>query len=184
MKLLLSLLILISPLAALAYPTPVSGIIQRDNSGYFLNNKQHKKVRILAAGREVQEQLHRLHSGDAIRGQAQFTNRSELILHAIDFVGLQRLIGRWSGSRSFFEFKSFAEVSYSIPSLRPTPPIKSKYAITPSEGANWKVFFSDSNQVSLGTLRIFSEDRVQIYFHDSETGEVTHTANLVKNRRK
>lgn len=161
----------------------VTGFFIREQSEYsFISAGKHKTYRLKPATQEIQGQLEKLNNHDAIRGVGKFSNDHELVLESIDFVGLQRLLGSWTGSNFVFNFKTFAKVSlYS--SLPGVTHGELQYAVAPAPGSQWKVFFTDSHQVSLASLNI-SEDHATLMFYDNQSGEPKQSLVLSKIRRK
>lgn len=165
----------------------INGYVLRDSQGsfrfYWIDHKATFQLR--PSNPEVGEQLRRLENLDALRGTALISGKS-LILQSLDFVGLRRLMGDWKGPSYLIQFHSFQELSlYTLNSSSALSRNRYKYALSPGGVNNqWKIFLTDENQVSLGTLTLLDEKQILITFYDSRSGEITRTVVLAKTGKK
>lgn len=177
------LLFLITSILAIASANAasISGLVKKQNeSYYFLKTESSTPILIRPTKSEVINSLKKLSNFDFFQGQGSEIN-GILALDSVDFVGLQSLLGVWSGNESsVFEFKSFQKlVTYKQFLNFLIPSEKIDYSIAPSSGADWKIFFTNIDSVLLASLTI-SKKRAVLRFYDLETGDISKLIELTR----
>lgn len=141
---------------------------------FFVESQSVKVYKLKAYTSSAEEVLSRLKNFDHITGSARLVDDT-LLLESVEFVGLRRLIGYWQSPKVAVIFENFHDVAFKMPSSKS----EYKYAVSPSEGNSWRVFFSDQSSVTLGSLTV-SENKASIELYDPETGETSQQYDLKK----
>lgn len=169
---------------------PIAGLIQKDGTGAFIQlNPQGPKFKVIPAGTDVQDNLRKLSHGDLVTGSATIDfDKKEIVLEAIDYVGIKRLLGTWYSPEGLYEVTSFDRLNfYPYAQLdsagrvknKTSTPHEFKYSVSPSEGREWVLFLSDKQSTIFATIQI-TRNRARLKLYDSETGGVSKSLVLVK----
>ncbi|PIS11548.1 MAG: hypothetical protein COT73_03410 [Bdellovibrio sp. CG10_big_fil_rev_8_21_14_0_10_47_8] len=153
----------------------IKGYVIIEDGSYTFIDTSSNQFKLRAVTDSAKQALLKLQNLDAISGTATQYDDRTLLLESIDFVGLRRLIGRWTGDSQLVDFQDYTRVRiFSSQSSN-----HFRYAISPSSGDSWRVFFSTENSVTLGSLLIQGQT-AQIDLYDATTGDVSHTIQLQK----
>lgn len=189
-----SLLFVLSLAASsIAYSnTPVVGIVERGPNGVFLFSKDDvrcEKLLISAKSNEANDILRKLTSGDAITASGLIDSEAcTVVIENIDYVGLKRLIGYWHTNDGLISVSDFDSLNfYPIRSKdlknglleKFIEPIKYRYSLTPSEGAEWVLFLSDTTSTTFATIR-FGKSTATMNIYDSDTGNIKKVLRMTK----
>jgi hypothetical protein len=160
----------------------VQGYLNKTSHGMTFNNSNVARPYILKAGSpNIKALLDKMEDKDFISGTARIQSNNTLLLISIDFVGLRRLLGRWLSDEYFLSFHSFADMtSQTLTPERDFTKGDYKYAVAPGEGNNWKIFFTDQFNVSLGNLSLVDKDHFKVIFFDGKTGKTVKTLSLMR----
>lgn len=145
-----------------------------DGNIFFVESQTIKIYKLKAYTANAEEVLSKLKNFDHITGSARLVDDT-LLLESVEFVGLRRLLGYWQSPKVAIVFQSFQDVEFKLPSSKS----EYKYAVSPSDGNSWRVFFSDQSSVTLGSLTV-SENKASIELYDPETGETSQQFDLKK----
>lgn len=132
----------------------VNGTFKTTNGNRYLVRANLEKLLLNATSMEVHKQLSMLENYDYMIVTAI---KSETILNveSIDFVGLQRILGRWLGKTYIWQFED-----YSTLTLTPRKAfgileeLKFSYSIVPNEDKTWTLFMSNPKIAKTATLKI------------------------------
>ncbi len=156
----------------------ILGFIRMEEGNFtFVDGDSFQTYKLRAYTDSAQQALSKLKNKDGISGIATLMDDT-LLLESVEFVGLRRLLGCWQSSdkiETVVNFKDFSRVSFHLPESNS----ELTYAIAPSAGDTWRVFFSGKNSVVLGSL-IVSDSKASIEFFDPDDGEITRVLNLQK----
>ncbi|HEX4923161.1 MAG TPA: hypothetical protein VFV50_03710 [Bdellovibrionales bacterium] len=135
----------------------------------------HQQARPLTAGNEnVSADLDALEDGDFVVGQGDFVN-DRIVLHAIEFIGLRRLLGRWldRDNNLIFDFQNFSNAT--IRSVTGVTQIQ--YALIPDQANRWTIFLGNQSAVVIGILTYYQKT-VRIDLINSQTGAIEKTMRM------
>lgn len=156
----------------------IHGSVRVENGNFTFIDKDSSETYSLRAYTDVALQaLSKLKNKDNISGTATLVEQT-LLLESVEFVGLHRLLGYWQSSdttETLVNFKDFSRVSFHLPNSNS----ELSYAIAPSTGDSWRVFFAGKNSVVLGSLMV-SDSVASIEFFDPNNGETTRVLDLQK----
>lgn len=153
----------------------ILGFLQIEDGNYsFVDGDSSRPYKLRAYTESAKQALSKLKNSDGISGQATLVDDT-LLLETVEFVGLRRLIGFWQSTNTLVNFKDFTRVSFRLPNSSS----ELSYAVAPSTGNSWKVFFSGKNSVVLGSL-VISDSHASIDLFDPNTGENTQHLDLQK----
>lgn len=158
---------------------------------YFLRpEKSDKKLLLVAADTTVRSRLACLQPGDYFTGTATSLSDQHITIGSIEYVNLHSLLGRWANRKEVFEFSDFRNFYhwyYEKDTSTLPGPHKLHYALSPygesTEHCLWKIFFIDTTQVTLGSLRWIDDSQIEIRVYDNETGNLTLEKRLYRSRR-
>jgi hypothetical protein len=152
---------------------------------YFLTlTDSTEKVELQSTNFKTETTFKNLQTGDVIRTTVSASEMPQVFLvESVDFVGLNRLLGRWlahtkdlTGSQTaVVDFHDFRNLSILLPGSRN----HFQYAITPKNAVSWRFFFTDESSVQLGELTI-KGSKVEIHCFDSQTGQLSQSFHLEK----
>ena len=145
-----------------------------DGKIFFVDSESLQSFKLKAFTASADAVLIQLKNFDHLTGVATRVDDT-LLLESVEFVGLRRLLGYWQSPKVAVVFQNFVDVEFKLPYSKSDY----KYAISPSGGNSWKVFFSDQSSVILGTLSV-SETKASIELYDPETGETSQYIDLKK----
>lgn len=147
-----------------------------NNQYYFRDASTQKPYLLQTDSHETQIALSKLKNEDLLLGTGTLLPNSTVLLESIDFVQLRRLIGIWKGPSALINFVDFNQVHF-----RQTAgsEIKYTYTLAPSDGDNWKIFFSDESSVVLGSVSV-QNLKANLELYDSKTGNVYQRYELQK----
>ncbi len=159
--------------------TSLQGYVVRSSSDsyFFTDSISHRTFAITPAKLEVSETLSKLSTFDSIQGRGQFGPRNTVILEAIDFVSLRRLLGTWKAPGVTVKFVDYSRVNFQLNGDRQSSEFS--YVLSPVDGNFWKIFFTDRASVALGSINV-ENDMAKLEINDSQTGEITQRFNLKK----
>lgn len=185
MKSLFIALVLMSPWFANAADT-VSGVLIRNGGDLSirLSTDETRVYRLVSSKSEVQRVLVRLNTDDAVVGSADIDSVKNVAqLQTLDFVGLRRIIGYWSGAsnNSVVNFKNYSDMNvYSVGNGGGGRISKQfKYTLAPSNGNDWAFFLADASKTQVGLLDL-RDQQATLRLFDPDTGEVTQVLRLQK----
>jgi hypothetical protein len=152
------------------------------NQKYQLVTVNNHVYDIRPAHPDVLVQLQNLQSFDVIKGTGVFINRDVLLLQTVDFVGIKKLLGGWQGSDGYYNFSSFEDLTlYNFSShLMLSKKTHMKYALTPSDDSQWKIFITNSKDVVLANLDFLTHEKILLNFYNPGTGELLKKIVLIK----
>lgn len=154
----------------------VSGYVTILNGEYYITEGP-RQTRLAPLTATVKSSLLKLKTHDFISGTVEEVGKS-YILHSVDSVGLRRLLGLWQSGGTVIEFSNFHAMKFLTQDT-----VEYMYTLTPDVGANWKVFLTDHNSVTLGALRtnsIAKPDEMTLELYDSTSGSIVKRINLKK----
>lgn len=153
-----------------------------------LNNTQ-QVMTLQISSEQDKKLLRRLSTGDYIAFQGQkSTKKNYLKLLSIDFIGLKKLLGTWTGDDGLcYNFTRFSQLTvydqtFNRSCLVPTTldlvfPKAFKYFITPNEG-DWDVLVGDSDVYYTAEFQFIGPNNISAQIFDTETGEIVSELNL------
>jgi hypothetical protein len=166
--------ILMSPTLSLA--DIVSGTIHYRNRQVMIN-LEGRFFYVRFDNLDIAKDVQRLQPGDYLSGEGRLIeSRRTLMLEAINYVGLKKLIGAWQDSDSnIVYFHDYRNVEFRSQNKST---VRAKYTLLPYLDNEWLLFLKTPKGLLSGSLFFFKEDgsiaRVDVY--DSMTGElVTRT---------
>lgn len=180
----LTLLMVASLLNVSALAETLNGYVAFQNGQtFFIDGKSQKVSPARAGTQSVQNSFQKLKNHDAISGQGKYINEV-LVIDSIEFVGLRRLLGVWQAPDAVVNFTDFSTVSFFLPQPAAIPEtsatkVSFRYAVSPSLGSGWRVFFSSDDNVVLGLLTV-NQTQAQIELFDPNTGDIGQTIQLEK----
>lgn len=175
--------------SSLAVPTSVNGILFKQDQTYFLKNIQtQKSYTLVPTNTKTFLTLNKLSAGDQIFGIADF-DQGILKLNSIDYVGLQKVLGKWYSSSLNIFFKNFTEVTMIALQQQAGSKLKTivtqyKYSITPSSSNEWYIFLSaDTGYTALATIILHETTQTLILkYYDADTGNLSAYYELSKHK--
>jgi len=163
-----------------------SGFMTKKGADYYFTPKSSSILyRINPATTNVQASLDRLGSGDFIAGNGSLdTINRKLTVASVDYVGLRKLLGPWTGPEGTMLFKDFTTMRFTprfrdidMDSNLSTYQKEFRYSITPSDGNEWGVFLSDEKSTTFATVE-FTKNKVIMKIFESESGKIVRTLKL------
>jgi len=168
--------------SALAHADSISGFLSIEGDKYiFVDIDKGLRHQIVATKVETQDSLKKLKNLDYFQGQGEISG-DQILLDSIDFVGLRRLLGLWSDDSTIVDFRDYSQVAiYRSHWFSDTSAETSlvQYSIAPSNGSDWKIFFTDAANVVLASL-LLHDAKATLHFYDLTSGEVTKTVELLR----
>lgn len=141
-------------------------LIERDTGRTFKVQPSNVTVRKL---------LDQLTTFDGLRGQVPSKDGETLMLEAIDFVSLRRLLGEWQDESSRVSFEDYSRVKFEMNgNIR-----MFLYALSPGANNSWRIYLTDQSSIALGSL-IVEGSKATLEFYDPQTGEVAQSLHLSK----
>ncbi len=155
----------------------LTGRMDIEGKRFFLLSNELKvravKAEIQSTDFKTQTTLQNLQNGDLIRATVSPSETpGVLLVESIDFVGLNRLLGRWLtrppvSTQAIVDFHDFSNMTIFLPGSE----THFQYAITPKNASSWRLFITDQSTVQLGELLI-RDKTIEIHFFDPRTGQV------------
>lgn len=156
----------------------VNGFIVVENQRHWLIDKDSSEpLELKPSTMAVQETLDKLNTFDRLRGQANVSSDSSLVLETIDFVTLRKLIGTWVDSSNKVQITFIDHSNLSI--KKETQDDTYTYSLSPGNAQSWRMFLGDGTKVLLGSL-LLDEDKIKFEILDSATGQVMESHNLTR----
>ena len=185
MKALALLLCLLLP--SISRAESLRGFIQKSSGQRYLevqnDNGTKSLLQITTTTEPVRTSLNKLKAGDYLvaRGTVDIESKSVQV-EAIESLGLHALVGAWtSDRREVYDFRDFSRLTLYIPSGdAKTNVVKAgefRYAVTPDQGAQYSIFLSDNQSVTIGSIE-FKKSRLMLKVVDPSTGEVSSELSL------
>ncbi|MBK7842686.1 MAG: hypothetical protein IPJ71_03165 [Bdellovibrionales bacterium] len=170
----------------------IEGRVFVNNSGLFLKERYlRKKVKISSKDSGIANDMQKLRTGDYISGKGEYDAiLQEVSLVTLEFVGLQKLLGRWENHKSdIFDFKNFSQLDLYLAtptgsSLAVQPSRRLRYTIAPDSGSGWSILMVDSlaenasHSIEVESLSIIRE-KLRIDIFDAKTGQIKRTIHLL-----
>lgn len=159
---------------AAAKESNVEGHVQIKD-GQMLLVDAIQQARPLVAGNDtVDVDLQALEAGDFVVGQGEFTSQ-KVVLHAVEFIGLRRLLGRWldRDNNLIFDFQNFSNAT--IRSVSGVTQIQ--YALIPDQANRWTIFLGNQSAVRVGILTHYQK-LVRIDLINTQTGAIERTMRM------
>ncbi len=155
----------------------VSGHLFINENGYFLvDTKTQVASPLIPSTLDAKDALNQLEPMDFLSGYACLSFDS-FVLNRVEFVGLHRLIGKWSSTIAVdVSFRDFNRVSFGRGAGRGN---QFRYALVPYQKNQWRVFLSDDLSVMMGTISIDHRTAVMELF-DPDTGNLEERFALKK----
>jgi hypothetical protein len=148
------------------------------NKTFLLTLDRTKRIEIRPFNTQAAVHLSRLKTGDLLSGTGDISN-DVFVVNSVDFVGLKELLGVWLAGNNVMDFQSFSSVKAHLTADNRPVTLSMKYSITPGEENEWRVFFSDSDEIQLATL-FLKKNTAALQFIDSQTGELSKVIELKK----
>lgn len=176
-KLYCLLILTITALANFAFAQePVQGYVKHEQETvHLVDDKGRELYELKSRNYDVYNQLQKLESGDFLIATGTYDQKSDkMIVEAVDFVGLRKLLGYWKAADSIFNFKDFNVVNFYLLSDGNTDGFavrkaRYQYSVAPGSGSSWKVFFNDFRSITLTSIE-FKKDSATMEVYDPETG--------------
>jgi hypothetical protein len=168
----------------------VSGLLGKSVGAWTLTPEgSDTRFVILPENDDVSSSLGRLSPGDFISGQAGVNSITKKIsFSSIDYVGLKKLLGAWTGGDGLMVFKDFSRMKYSPRFTKSSINIAAKasyqkefrYTLAPSDGEEWALFLSDDKSTTFATLQFESQPSqiLIMKIYESESGNIIRTLKL------
>jgi hypothetical protein len=185
MKYMLFLFITFSLQLALAAQA-VTGFLGKSGNNFYLSPQNSKnKYLVVPDNDEVTSNLSRLSKGDLITGHGSLdTTHKKIRLASVDYVGLRKLLGPWTGGDGTLLFKDFSTMKYSprFSGKKQLIPFHSyqkefRYTLSPSDGEEWALFMSDDKSTTFATVAIDNKTII-LKIYESESGHIVRTLKL------
>lgn len=173
--------------------TAIEGKVVVNNFGIFLKMR-HLRQRIKISSRDagIIKDIQKLRTGDYISGKGEYDASLQVVsLVTLEFVGLQKLLGRWENHESdIFDFKNFSQLDLYLaaptedPSLAIQPSRRLRYTVVPDPGSGWSILMVDSfagnasHSIEVGNLSLY-RGKLQIDIFDAKTGQIKRTIHLL-----
>lgn len=136
--------------------------------------------------------IQKLRTGDYISGKGEYdANLRVISLVTLEFVGLQKLLGRWENHKSdIFDFKNFSHLDLYLgafsedPSLAIQPSRRLRYTVVPDQDSGWSILMVDSlasnvsHSIEVGNLSLY-QGKLRIDLLDAKTGQIKQTIHLL-----
>jgi hypothetical protein len=155
-----------------------------DKSYSIFDEYTEQEYKIFTRTRSIFQTIIQLENGDYISGSAFMDPEGKLLITSIDFVGLKRLLGIWSGKNHIMNFDSISNMSIwnfeKGVNWKYWGPFSYSYSITPDDEGKWKIFFSDDKNVILALLHCVDSNHITISTYDSNDGSVDKVYDLEK----
>ncbi|MDG0818237.1 hypothetical protein [Bdellovibrio svalbardensis] len=195
MRLLLFVLTFVSSTLAVAVQ-PVSGTIERKGQDILLqSNDACSYYRIETKNSDAQAALEKLSPGDSLTASGLIDKVACVaVVESVDYVGLKRMLGTWLSKEGLIAVHDFntlffypqTKTDFKRVFEKPADftigkSIRYKYSVTPSEGKEWVMFLSDAKSTTFATIQ-FSKEVAIMKLYDSDSGAVTKTLILTRNR--
>lgn len=163
-----------------------------DNLGIFLKARDlRQKIKISSKDPGIIKDIKKLRTGDYISGKGEYDASLQVVsLVTLEFVGLQKLLGRWENHESdIFDFKNFSQLDLYLaapsedPSLANQPSKRLRYTVAPDSGSGWSILMVDrfagnaSHSIEVGNLSLY-RGKLQIDIFDAKTGRIKRTIHL------
>lgn len=184
MKLLLLIIMCLSALSthAALYEGHVEKI---KNRYYFTGTKDPKRFVLSGTSPIVATYLNKLDTGDFISIEGSRNGGSEtLIVKAINYVGLQQMIGAWLNEDTgyCYIFSSYTEFSIArrigTTCVDPDEDVYT-YFVNPTS-KKWLLLISGQNDSYVGDIQISALNRMEIKLYDSDNGSILRQLSLRK----
>jgi hypothetical protein len=178
----LFIIFLFSCLSVGAENVVITGKLLVKQNNFQLISTDKKVYSLVPINQEVLHSLKQLSTGDSIQGAGQVKNNQTLILDSIDFVGIKKLLGGWQSSDGFFSFENYEDLTlYNFSShLMLGKKSAMKYALTPSEDSQWKIFIIQNGEVVLANLDFVSDTMMTLNHFNSKSGNISKKTILIK----
>lgn len=154
----------------------IKGYLVLESDPYrFIEVDTLKSYKLRISTDIAKQAVAKLKNFDGISGVAVLYDEETLLLESVEFVGLRRLLGKWKSPTEVFQF-----VDYNRLQVKTGPKkVEMTYALSPGFGNSWRLFFTDENSVTLGSLEIQNEN-AEIQLYDSENGSILKTVPLTR----
>lgn len=154
----------------------IKGYLVLESDPYrFVDSETLKSYKLRMSTDSAKQAILKLNNFDSISGVAVQYDDETLLLESVEFVGLRRLIGKWKSNEGFYQFFNYNDAAISDKSKN----VQLTYALSPGLGNSWRLFFTDSSTVTLGSIQIESE-KATIETYDADTGAILKTLPLIK----
>ncbi len=181
----------------------ITGTIRKANDNFYLESQTAcRHYAINSTNPENYDTLQRLNSGDAITASGQYDDeKCTVSFTSIEYVGLKKLIGKWSSKDGIFEVHDFrsmtfypsvelmreleiqqageARIQKKSPDFVLIQPIQYQYSVTSYVDNSWVMFLSDQQSTAFTTIS-FDGNKVTLQLYDSENGAVKKVLVLTK----
>lgn len=144
----------------------------------LVSEDQQTKTPIRAFNTQSATDLARLSFGDFLTATGEYSD-STFVVTNVDFVGLKQLIGVWLAGSNVVNFSSFTNVTARTLISKRKNAVDLTYSLSPGETDSWRIFFSDNDNILLGTLTL-KKNTAALQFIDSDTGELSKVIELKK----
>lgn len=162
-----------------AIAAQISGFFTNFSGQYSLTTiDQGKKITLRAFNTQTTADLSRLKTGDLLSASGEYSGDVFVVTH-VDFVGLRELLGVWLSGNNIMNFQSFTNVTAHLINLDKPVSVSMTYSLSPGETNSWRIYFSDKNDIILGTITI-KKNTAALQFVDTETGEMSKVIELKK----
>lgn len=162
--------------AAGAHALSINGYVVVNSGQHMLIDRETARTyHVQASNPDVKKSLLQLATFDALRGQVSAKSKDTLLLEAIDFVSLRRLLGDWHADSVHVTFLDYSRVSFNMAGNAR----EFLYALSPGQDNTWRIYLTDQASVVLGTLNI-NGDQAVLEFYDPKTGQTAQHLQLVK----
>ena len=177
-------------LPSISQADSLRGFIQKSSGVKYIelqnDDGSTSHLQITTTTAPVQASLNKLKAGDYLvaRGTVD-RNAQSAQVEAIESLGLQALVGAWTSDRhEVYDFRDFSTLTLYVPDAPEGDAKKSvvkagefHYAVTPDEGAQYSIFLSGNESVTIGSIE-FKKSRLMLKVVDPQTGEVSSELSL------
>jgi hypothetical protein len=171
--------------------TAIEGKLVVNSFGIFLKERHLRQtIKISSKDAGIANDIQKLRTGDYISGKGEYDASLQTVsLVTLEFVGLQKLLGRWENHESdIFDFKNFSRLDLYLaapsedPSLAIQPSRRLRYIVVPDSGSGWSILMVDSiagnaHSIEVGNLSLY-RGKLQIDIFDAKTGQIKRTIHL------
>lgn len=161
----------------------IHGFIQKNGTARSLRvankNATETILTMTAANPTIQASIDMLKNGDYLVARGT-SNSSSVQVDAIESLGLQALVGKWSTSRDeVYDFRDFTSLNLYVPSETANGEkgevVKAgefQYSVAPDQGARYSIFLSNAASVTVGSIE-FHNRQLILNVIDPTTGQVS-----------
>lgn len=154
----------------------INGYVVVSSGQHLLIDRETSRTfRIQPSNPDVQKSLSQLATFDGLRGQVSNISSDTLILEAIDFVSLRRLLGSWRTDKTSVRFVNYSRVRFDMDGNAR----EFTYALSPGQYNGWRIYLTDQSSVVLGTVNVDGVNAI-LEFYDPRTGQTAQHLQLSK----